>query len=303
MKKIIKNTTLVDIIIKPMGLSVPANSFLLVEPSEYRLWMTVDVIASVLPNIVSGDLVVNDGSVDLDSDEGIHYLSHPGFAKSTRFEINALAAGKQFTKKNTQNAIEESFPRIVKDASPVENTAREIEFTGNGVSITNPSSNKVVIDIPSVPNSTICSIYQIDYALKGSANNKFLGVIGESKSSNDAPGVVVWDSDLIGMSFTNYKPGADFDIQVIHVDSGIGAGPNTVLHTWSLTNVRVGRRNDLSIPVNYGDKMAIYIKDTGKNPHSVRVSLFFKITNVTPTVTTEDFSGNISATGGGGSSS
>ena len=74
--KILKNQTnpALDIELKNPGVTIFVGTDYTIEPEEYNLWTTVDVMDEITPYINSGDIVVNDGSRDLNSLEGIRYI-------------------------------------------------------------------------------------------------------------------------------------------------------------------------------------------------------------------------------------
>ena len=63
--KIVKNTTVLAITLKNVGITIPANDFYTIEISEYNLWATVDALTEISPLITAGDIVVNDSIVDI----------------------------------------------------------------------------------------------------------------------------------------------------------------------------------------------------------------------------------------------
>lgn len=70
MKKIIKNTTIEEIIL--FGLHIEAESSLELEPNFWQK-LASDQDVNVL--ISSGSIVINDGSRDLDTDEALDFIS------------------------------------------------------------------------------------------------------------------------------------------------------------------------------------------------------------------------------------
>lgn len=72
MAKILKNTTNFDIAISTLGVNVPANSSWYVPESEYFLLSEVETISELTPYYNSGDLVLNNGTVDLNSLQAVN---------------------------------------------------------------------------------------------------------------------------------------------------------------------------------------------------------------------------------------
>jgi len=71
MAKIVKNTTIADISISDVGETIPASSQITIDPQLYLLWAAS---SDVVSPVGSGDLVVNDGSVDLNASDGMDLL-------------------------------------------------------------------------------------------------------------------------------------------------------------------------------------------------------------------------------------
>lgn len=85
MSKVLKNTTVSDIFVSSMGISLPASSSTTIEVSDYILLATADVVTELTTYINSGDIVVNDGVVDLEAADGITYIGYPDHARSIVF--------------------------------------------------------------------------------------------------------------------------------------------------------------------------------------------------------------------------
>ena len=77
MSKILKNTTGSNIEVKTLGVIVPASSQLDVEVTDFPLLASVDTVTELTPLINTGDIVVNDGSLDLSAAEGLRLISWP----------------------------------------------------------------------------------------------------------------------------------------------------------------------------------------------------------------------------------
>ena len=79
MSKIIKNqkSPAADIVLKAVGRTVPASGQIEVHTEDYLLWASIDSIAEITPFINSGDIVINDGTSDLPTAEGLNFLDYP----------------------------------------------------------------------------------------------------------------------------------------------------------------------------------------------------------------------------------
>lgn len=71
MSKIVKNTTLSDINISDVGVTVFASSQYTIPANDYLLWASSDDIVTY---VGSGDIVINDGTEDLGISDGIDLI-------------------------------------------------------------------------------------------------------------------------------------------------------------------------------------------------------------------------------------
>lgn len=113
MNKIIRNTTGSNIFIKDTGINILANSSYDITEPELLLWVAS---TDVLPYIDIGDLVINNGTIDLPAYEGVRFLQYPDRVT------------------------------IQKDALDVTRVTTEINFTGN-VTVTNSNSGTANVHI------------------------------------------------------------------------------------------------------------------------------------------------------------
>ena len=80
MTKIVKNTTGSDIALSDTGVTVPASGQYALNPSENHIWAESIVISpasQLVTLITSGDIVINNGTVDLSAASGIRFLEYP----------------------------------------------------------------------------------------------------------------------------------------------------------------------------------------------------------------------------------
>lgn len=76
MEKILKNTTLSDIEIQSVGITVPASGQITIQVQDYLLLASDDSIAELTPLINSGDIVVNNSVEDLFPIKGINFIKY-----------------------------------------------------------------------------------------------------------------------------------------------------------------------------------------------------------------------------------
>lgn len=84
--KILKNTTISDIVLKAVGVTVPASSQLLIEKTLYGLFSSDDSITEITSYVNSGDIIVNNGTYNLDSTNGLNYLRQSDHGKNILFD-------------------------------------------------------------------------------------------------------------------------------------------------------------------------------------------------------------------------
>lgn len=102
--KILKNTTLSDIELLELGVTVPASGQYEVGTSDYLILAQSNSISELTSLINSGDIIVNDGTDDLSIEDALEYIKYPDFAKAIRFDNSS----NNFTSDDTQDAIEEA---------------------------------------------------------------------------------------------------------------------------------------------------------------------------------------------------
>ena len=129
--------------------------------------------------------------------------------------------------------------------------------------------------------SVIGGLWDLTFGVDG--DDEWAGHTIKDKNSDDTPGIVIYDSNLIGMTFTNSQRRPDVDIEVYRVPFDDGRGPNPAekIYTMLVRNERIKIKNDLSIPVNVGDKLAIFVRNEDDSPSEATIKLYFQITAAT----------------------
>lgn len=274
-KKIIKNNTLADIEIESAGVTLFVGEDFEIDAQEYVLWARSKVIAEIAPLIASGDITINNGTNDLSAATGKLYIEYPD-----RIALN--------------------------DSSNTEDVVVAASFTGN-VTVTSNGDGTASVDIgTSPPTDALGLVHQMVFLENSTAKNEWLQLYGDNlKGSNETPGIVPWKSQLLGITFTNERYGADTDIEIHVSDELDGSSPTTKVYTWALRDCRVARRTTFSPAVIFeaGDKIGVYIKDQGRDPKEVVVTMYFKVIENNNEEVCRDYSGDFSTSGGGTTSS
>ena len=173
-KKILKNTTMSVIILEQVGLTIPASSQIIIEPSDYLLLANEAIIGTEIETLIqSGDIVVNDGVTDLSADRGFDYIKAPDTALNIRF-LGEPQRSNAFVSKNVQEAIEE---------------ARE-NYSG-------------------IVGRTFSAVFYNN----GNTSNKWIYHVPTSEATDTLPYVGVWDMDIYGISFANKNTNINCDVE------------------------------------------------------------------------------------------
>lgn len=102
--KFLKNTTGSDIDLDNIGLRLPANSTTEIDARDNPRLASADSVTELTTLINSGDVVVNDGTLDLSTSDALEYIKYPDNAASVRFD----PTGTTFTARNVQDALVEA---------------------------------------------------------------------------------------------------------------------------------------------------------------------------------------------------
>jgi hypothetical protein len=132
MNKILKNTTISTIFVLDTGVSIPGGFSYEIPQMDYLLWASS---TEVVPLITSGDLIVNNGSVDLSASDGVRYLQYP-----ERITIKDNGSNTSFV-------------------------TSELDFTGS-VSVTNSGNGKATIQVNGSSSSVPC-LREVQFVLLG----------------------------------------------------------------------------------------------------------------------------------------
>jgi hypothetical protein len=76
-QKIIKNTTNANIFINEAGVRIPANGQHIIDPTVYYLWAKQETQAELASYTSAGDIIINNGLIDLSASDGLRFLLHP----------------------------------------------------------------------------------------------------------------------------------------------------------------------------------------------------------------------------------
>jgi hypothetical protein len=103
MAKIVKNTTLADIEVFETGVTLAASSSYTIPPEDYLDWATEETATEITADVNAGNIVINDGTNDLDPAPGLAYLKFPDDAANIRLgsqsveeAVQEAADGKDF---------------------------------------------------------------------------------------------------------------------------------------------------------------------------------------------------------------
>ncbi len=147
MSKFLKNvkSPVGDIFITDLGMRIPPGTYEVIE-QEYLMWAASD---DIVTEIISGDIVVNDGINDLSNvggatSDAVNFIKYPDFATNQRF-LSEPERSNSMAKKTTQEAIEEARPDIYKDGVSVLDDVDIVDFEGDNVEVTADVPNRRAI--------------------------------------------------------------------------------------------------------------------------------------------------------------
>lgn len=101
---ILKNTTGSEIELLNLGISIPASGQYVIQSDDFSVFYTDDNINEITTLINSGDIVVNDGSADLNITNALVFIQYPSQANKILFDNTSNG----FTANESQSAIEEA---------------------------------------------------------------------------------------------------------------------------------------------------------------------------------------------------
>ncbi len=110
----------------------------------------------------------------------------------------------------------------------------------------------------------------------GVASNKWMKIVEASGRTSDlTPHVFLFDAVIYGLSFVNHLDSRDSDIELYK--------NGTLLFTWSIVTKRWAyKTNGLSaVTFAAGDRLSIFMSDTGADPNDAILTLYFSFLNGT----------------------
>jgi len=162
--KILKNTTLSDITLDSVGIVVPASSQYNIDKIQYSLFSTDSAILELTTYINSGDIVVNNGTDDLDSTNGLNYMRMSDHAKNILFDdstsLNTMVGV------NLQDVINDiSTPDV--SSKPTYNINGELDYIEFFKSATQTTINRrgkatITYDVNLDPATETWELYDVD---------------------------------------------------------------------------------------------------------------------------------------------
>ena len=245
MSKIVKNTTISDIELKEVGITVPASDSYTIVLQDYLLWADTDSISEITPLINSGDIVINDGINDLSAANGIRFLEY------------------------TERLY------IEEDSSPSTKVVSTLNFEGD-VTITDEGGGKTKITVGTegVPKG---KLFDFSFGKTGLARNVWLEFSSSSAPSNSSPLVCPYGAELIALTFSNTSDDKSTDAEIYK--NGV------LETTWQIRNKRTAFKSDFSgVNFAQGDRVSLFIREftMGDNPTTPIIEFYFNITDDTP---------------------
>lgn len=137
MSKILKNTTGSIIEIDNMGLQIPASDQITINIADYLLLADPQTISDLTTQINSGDIVVNNGVIDLSASQGILYIEYPN--SSENILLDSLTVSGDNVKEGLEN---------IQDVLDILGQISEYENTDITTNINNSTSALYIDTVP-----------------------------------------------------------------------------------------------------------------------------------------------------------
>lgn len=242
-KLILKNTSIVDLELSE-GFTIPASGQITIDPSlRHRFWDDIDVVGTLAIMIRTGVVIVNDGVTDITLANGLD-----------------VERGIDYLK----------FP----------DTAFNIRFKSNPERNNGFTSKNAQEAIEEVRSSFLGKGFQTTFMGNGTVGNEWLKSEDQNINSDQSPDIFKFGARCVGIDFTNSRGGSDF-VAILCLSNINNGATVTRFFKWTVTNGRVGlKTNNINgFTVNAGDKMAVYVRDTGRNPRDLVVTLDFIVTS------------------------
>lgn len=171
-------------------------------------------------------------------------------------------------------------------------------IVGEGEVFVTSGTNQIVISGSVFRDSFVNITHQMIFSRSGQINNVWLRSGESTLTSDSVPQLVLWDSELIGLNYTNSQDTTDVDVQ-IHV-SPLNSGTSTELkYTWEVRGARMSFDSlviaSSGIEMRAGDKVGVFAStfSPATRPQNLAVTLFFRgLATAALASGTENYSGD-----------
>jgi len=267
----IENTTLSEIFVDSIGQSFNAGVIQDINPKKYSVIQEsiLGTTTDLNTLISSGDFKVYALEKELNPAEALRFLG----------SLNIMS--------------------VLKDQAAINLVTKVINFSGPSIFVSQDSTNEdqVNIAIGDRDDDFTGLVFYSSYAENGGANDEYLNNTIDNIVSNESPDPMLFNCQLVGITYSNSNQGADFEIQIRVAPAGSG-NSDTTIYSWSVDNARIAlNRNvaleDPPITVAKGDKVAVYFNDQGGNSDDVVVKLWWKVLSSPQGNVIENYSGDL----------
>jgi hypothetical protein len=210
MSKILKNTTGSSIFVSDAGISIPSLSSYTIPSQDYLLWAASN---DIITYIGSGQIVVNDGSNDLEKALGISLLQ--GNFKETKFDSSLLTNDNRLRVQISQESPNDFLSKVTINDTTADYLFEKIEGVSDKieVSVNNQGFNETLVinvgeDIFDKSVNTTSDITE--------GSNLFF----TEERAQDAVGNILQDSSTIDLTYND----AGNTITASVIQSGIDHG-------------------------------------------------------------------------------
>jgi len=143
----------------------------------------------------------------------------------------------------------------------------------------------------------LAGLYSLTFCSNSSGETGYLDHISHDRDSRERPAIVPFASRIVRITYSNQDTGVDCDVQVLAAPMGSENNTASTIINWPLRNVRAAC-GCFEIDVNECDKIAVFLKDQGKNSDDPRVIIWLVPLSDDCTDDSDNLSTDFPTTGG-----
>lgn len=169
--------------------------------------------------------------------------------------------------------------------------SENIRFKSDPERVNGFTSKDVQLAIEEARNSSIGTMYCLDFIRQGAAGNSWLYTGDSGTVTNNTPAVMPFNVKLVSAAIANDTGSRNFDININVIKVGTTAIDRTIVY--QVRNARTYTKTDFqtvntALNISAGDRLAIYCQTQGAAPSDLTVTLGFKVLSEVNIVTTDN---------------